>query len=66
MTDQDYEPTEPPEAEPTDEQMERITHPDREVDDHRAWVRREEARIRATGRVPTLRDTFDPRFDGPW
>lgn len=52
--------------EPTDDQIERITNPNWEVDEHQRRIRETNARIRASGRTPTLRDTYDPRFDGPW
>lgn len=60
--DEDYE----PEQEPTDEEMERHRNPNWEVDEHQARIKRINAGIIAQGRVPTLRDTYDPRFDGPW
>ena len=54
------------EQDPTDEQMERITNPHWEVDEHQRRIRETDAKIIAQGRTPTLRDAYDPRFDGPW
>jgi len=61
-----WEGDEEPVSEPTDEQIEKHSNPNWEVDEHQRRIRETNARIRATGRQPTLRDTFDPRFDGPW
>ena len=36
------------------------------VAEHRADVARIHANLRARGFTPSLRDGFDPRFDGPW
>jgi 2-iminoacetate synthase ThiH len=51
--------------EPTDEQIDRL-NPNFETDQHRRRIAETNARIIAQGRTPTLRDTYDPRFDGPW
>jgi len=53
------------EEEPTEEQIQSID-PHWQRCQHAARVAFEQDRIRAKGLVPTLRDGFDTRFDGPW